>query len=113
MHCNGQSLTLLVSMRIDVSRFGACLLSRPKAQEAFAQLEKEEFGKLLEDELVELDLSTVQVLTPGWMHEMWLLCCERFGDRVKIVHENNTRVAFVLEFLKEFHKEDFKPEFLC
>ena len=84
-------------MRIDLSKFGESLLSRPAGREAALALQANVLRDLKEDEIIELDFSKVLVLTPSWGDEFITLLREQYGERVKIIPSDNPSVQLTLK----------------
>ncbi|MFH1253710.1 MAG: DUF4325 domain-containing protein [Candidatus Uhrbacteria bacterium] len=86
-------------MRIDVSKFGTILLSRPAGHEAFLSARAYMVPKE-NNEPIELDFSQVKVLTPSWTDEFVRGFKEEFGvSRIKIIEGNNLSVKTTFETL--------------
>lgn len=88
-------------MRIDISKFGTTLISRPAGREAFLAARAYAIPKE-GNELIELDFAKVQVLTPSWADEFVKGLQEEFGgERIKIVGANNASVKTTFETIGE------------
>ena len=88
-------------MKIDVSKFGAILLSRPAGREAFLAARAYSIPKE-GTEIIELDFSNVKVLTPSWADEFVSGLRQEFGaERIKIIEGNNVSVKTTFEVLRE------------
>ncbi len=88
-------------MRIDISKFGESLLSRPAGREAALALQANVLRDLKEGEVVELDFGKVLVLTPSWGDEFITFLREQYGDRLKIVASTNPSVQLTLKTIGE------------
>lgn len=87
-------------MKIDVSKFGAILLSRPAGREAFLSARAYSVPKG-SDEFIELDFSRVKVLTPSWADEFVSGFKEEFGAaKIKIIEGDNLSVKTTFETIK-------------
>ena len=88
-------------MRIDVSKFGLMLLSRPAGREAF--LSARAYSVPKENiEPIELDFTQVKVLTPSWADEFVSGFREVFGpSKIKIIEGDNLSVKTTFETLNE------------
>lgn len=84
-------------MRIDVSKFGESLLSRPAGREAVLALQANVLRDLKEGEAIELDFGKVLVLTPSWGDEFITLLREQYEDRVKVIPTDNLSVQLTLK----------------
>lgn len=86
-------------MRIDVSKFGTMLLSRPAGREAFLSARAYTVPKE-NIEPIELDFSQVRVLTPSWADEFVSGFREAFGvSKIEIIEGNNLSVKTTFETL--------------
>lgn len=86
-------------MRIDVSKFGTTVISRPAGREAFLAARAYSVPKE-GNESIELDFSKVKVLTPSWADEFVSGLRQGFGtDRVKIIEGENASVKTTFETL--------------
>ena len=88
-------------MKIQLSKFGRVLVSRPAGKEAFGVM-KAYFRPLDKLERIELDFTGVQVMTPSWLEEVLTGLREKFGDRVRCLPSDN---ASVIASLKTLEKE--------
>lgn len=87
-------------MRIDVSKFGTTLISRPAGRDAFLSASAYNIPKE-GDETIELDFSNVAVLTPSWADEFVQGLRDAFGvSRVRIIEGNNLSVKTTFETLR-------------
>lgn len=84
-------------MRVDISKFGSSLLSRPAGREAALALEANILRGLKIDEDIELDFHGVLVLTPSWADEFVQVLKENYGNRIKILTEGNASVQLTLK----------------
>lgn len=87
-------------MRIDLSKFGTTLLSRPSGKEAFLAF-KPQLTNLKKDEKIELDFSLVKVFTPSWADEFITPLIETYGARITLLNTENSSVQATLKILKE------------
>lgn len=88
-------------MKIDVSKFGTILLSRPTGREAFLAARAYTIPKE-GNEQIEVDFSNVDVLTPSWADEFLSGLEQEFGrDRITIVEGDNLSVKTTLSTLRE------------
>lgn len=87
-------------MRIDVSKFGKTLISRPAGRDAFLSARAYNIPKD-GSEVIELDFSKVKVLTPSWADEFIRGLREEFGaSRIKIIEGDNLSVKTTFETLR-------------
>lgn len=86
-------------MRIDISKFGTTLISRPSGREAFLAARAYSIPKE-SSEPIELDFSQVKVLTPSWADEFVSGLRQEFGvERISIIEGNNASVKTTFETL--------------
>ncbi|KKU12089.1 MAG: hypothetical protein UX17_C0057G0003 [Parcubacteria group bacterium GW2011_GWC2_45_7] len=88
-------------MRIDISKFGESLLSRPVGREAALALQANVLRNLKEGEIVELDFGKVLVLTPSWGDEFISVLREKYGDRVRMLPSDNPSVQLTFKTIGE------------
>lgn len=88
-------------MRIDVSKFGQSLLSRPAGREAALALRANVLRDLKEGETIELDFGKVLVLTPSWGDEFITVLREQYGGRIKVIPSDNSSVQLTLKTIGE------------
>ena len=88
-------------MRIDVSKFGESLLSRPAGREAALALQANVLRDLNAGEIIELDFGKVLVLTPSWGDEFITLMREQYGVRIAIIPSDNPSVQLTLKTIGE------------
>ncbi|MBI4021958.1 MAG: STAS-like domain-containing protein [Candidatus Andersenbacteria bacterium] len=87
-------------MRLDISKFGQFLTSRPAGREAYLAARAYSLPKN-PDEPIELDFSQVKVLTPSWIDEFLRGLEEEYGaDRIKPLPSDNPSVELSLEAIK-------------
>lgn len=90
-------------MRLNVSKFGQFLTSRPAGHEAFLAARAYSIPAGLDKaEPIELDFSSVKVLTPSWIDEFMRGLAETYGqDRVKPLPSDNLSVTMSLKIIRE------------
>ena len=88
-------------MRVDVSKFGQSLLSRPAGHEAALALQANVLRDIGAGETIELDFGKVLVLTPSWGDEFIALLRQSYGERIKIVPSDNSSVQLTLKTIGE------------
>lgn len=87
-------------MKIDVSKFGETLISRPAGREAFLAARAYAIPKD-GTEIIELDFTNVKVLTPSWADEFVRGLEEALGkERIKIIEGGNASVKLTFETLR-------------
>lgn len=88
-------------MKIDISKFGTTLLSRPNGREAFLAARAYTIPKE-GNEPIELDFSKIKVLTPSWADEFVSGLKEEFGaERIKIIEGENASVKTTFAVLHD------------
>lgn len=86
-------------MKIDISKFGTTLISRPAGREAYLSARAYSIPKE-GDESIELDFSKINVLTPSWADEFVSGLKNDFGSaRIKIIEGDNLSVKTTFETL--------------
>ena len=88
-------------MRIDISTFGASLVSRPNGREAALTLQSNVLRTLPQNEMVELDFNKVLVLTPSWADEFLQTLRGEYHNRIKILPSDNPSVRLSLKMVTE------------
>ena len=88
-------------MRIELKKFGNMLISRPAGREAFLIMQSSLIKDLNEDELIEIDFSGVDVLTPSWADEVITKLAERFKN-IKLLNTENESVQATLKTLRQY-----------
>lgn len=87
-------------MKIDISKFGKTLISRPAGRDAFLSARAYNIPKD-NSEMIELDFSNVQVLTPSWADEFLRGLKETFGEsRIITIEGDNLSVKMTFETLR-------------
>ncbi len=88
-------------MRIELKKFGNMLISRPAGREAFLVMQSSLIKDLDENELIKIDFSGVEVLTPSWADEVITLIAKKYKN-VKLLNTNNESVKASLETLRQY-----------
>lgn len=84
-------------MRIDVSKFGKILISRPQGREAFLAARAYVLPRK-EKRIIELDFGGVTVLTPSWADEFIRGLKSEVGENnVKVLQGGNASVHLSLK----------------
>jgi len=88
-------------MKIEIRKFGALLISRPEGREA--ALATKAYSKPLSSrEVIELDFSDVDVLTPSWLDEFVQNLKREFPKHeVKYLPSHNPSVIESIKVLEE------------
>lgn len=85
-------------MRINIAQqFGTALVSRPAGREAFAALDANVLRQLPTTEVVEVDFTNLDVLTPSWAEEFFGALRAKYGERVVLLPSDNPSVKLTLE----------------
>lgn len=87
-------------MKIDLSKFGTTLISRPAGKEAFLALQPL-LTNLKTAEKIEIDFSKVIVFTPSWADEFITPLTEKYGGKLALLNTQNSSVQATLKILKE------------
>ena len=88
-------------MRIELKKFGSMLISRPAGREAFLIMQSSLIKNLDQNELIEIDFSGVDVLTPSWADEVITKLSEKFKN-IKLLDTDNESVIQTLKILREY-----------
>ncbi len=88
-------------MRIQLSKFGRVLSSRPAGAEAFNAL-RPQFDP--HDKKVEIDFEGVLSLAPSWADEFFTKMKDWSGTELTFLPSNNASVAATLRILKEMQQ---------
>lgn len=85
-------------MRLELSKFGTLLISRPSGREAYLAAKAYSFTNQMET--IEFDFSGVKVLTPSWISEFISLLKKDYPKvRISFTKTDNPTVASSLEIL--------------
>lgn len=87
-------------MKIDLSKFGTTLVSRPSGKEAFLAF-RSLLTNLKATEKIEIDFSKVIVFTPSWADEFITPLIKEYGKKVILLNTKNLSVQATLKILKE------------
>lgn len=88
-------------MKLQISKFGKMLISRPAGKEALAAAKAYIFPKTNEKEIT-LDFSGVDVLTPSWADEFISGIKDLYpGINISFVNTNNPSVEETLNILSK------------
>lgn len=85
-------------MRIELKKFGTILTSRPAGKEAYLAAKAYSLPKD-ENEIIEIDFSGVDVLTPSWADEFITPIVEQFHEKVHLLPSDNASVKAALEII--------------
>lgn len=88
-------------MKIELKKFGNMLISRPAGREAFLIMKSSLIKNLDKNELIEIDFSGVDVLTPSWADEVITKLFEMF-ENINLLNTDNESVIQTLETLREY-----------
>lgn len=87
-------------MTIQLKKFGTILNSRPSGKEAYLAFRPTLLQKP-EGEIIVLDFSGVEVLSPSWGDEFITLIVKQYGkESVKFENDSNASVQATLEILE-------------
>lgn len=87
-------------MKIEIKKFGDLLVSRPAGREACLVI-KSYFKPSSSSELIELDFTGVQVMTPSWLGEVLDGLKEEYGERIRCLPSDNPTVIESLKALED------------
>ncbi len=88
-------------MKIELKKFGNMLISRPSGREAFLVMQSSLIKGVSKNELIEVDFSGVEVLTPSWADEVITKLFEKFKT-VKLLNTENESVQATLKTLRDY-----------
>jgi hypothetical protein len=94
-------------MRIEIKKFGDVLVSRQAGREAFAAF-LPTLKNIKEGEVVLVDFSNVNVLSPSWADEFLTPLLDRFGNNLKLIPSQNSSVKLTVQTVEEILKKDFQ-----
>jgi len=77
------------------------LISRSSGREAFLVMQSSLIKEINKNELIEVDFSGVEVLTPSWADEVITKLSEKFKT-VKLLNTENESVQATLKTLREY-----------
>ena len=87
-------------MKIDLSKFGTVLTSRPAGKEAWLAFQPR-LKMLKSAEKIEIDFGKVAVLTPSWADEFLTPLSKLYPKRVKLLNIKNPSIKASLQILKQ------------
>ena len=88
-------------MRLQIEKFGKILISRPAGREAALAALAYSIPKDGQD-VIELDLTLVDVLTPSWMDEFLQTLSDQLPEeRIKIIEGKNASVQMTMKTIRE------------
>ena len=87
-------------MRIELKKFGEMLISRPAGREAYLALSAYLIKDIKRDELLEIDFSGVNVMTPSWADEVITNLAKEFHN-IQLENTENPTVQATLQTLRE------------
>jgi len=94
LHC----LNYLLTMIIEIKKFGTTLISRQTGREAFLALQP--FLKdVKEGEIIEVDFDGVLTFSPSWGDEFLTPLFNIYGDRLVLKNTSNPSVQATLDIL--------------
>ena len=85
-------------MKIELKKFGNILTSRPAGKEAYLSARAYLLPKD-KNEIVEIDFSGVDVLSPSWADEFITPIKNEFGKNLILLPSQNSSVKATLEML--------------
>ncbi|MCK5320225.1 STAS-like domain-containing protein [Candidatus Parcubacteria bacterium] len=88
-------------MEIELKKFGNMLISRPAGREAFLIMQSSLIKDLKKNELIEINFSGVDVLTPSWADEVITKLAQKFKN-IKLLNTKNESVQATLKTLREY-----------
>lgn len=86
-------------MKLELSKFGNILSSRPAGRDAWLSAQAYLFDKLKPKEKIEVDFYGVSVLSPSWAEEFLSPLKKIYSGRVIFLPSNNPSVKASLEII--------------
>lgn len=86
-------------MRIKLQKFGQILTSRPAGREAWLAAQAYLLPQS-RDEKIEVDFTSVEVLTPSWADEFITQLEKKYPGQVKLLPSDNPTVKATLKILR-------------
>lgn len=83
-------------MKIELKKFGRVLTSRPSGREAFAAIRPTLDA---DADVVEIDFSGVDSLSPSWADEFFTALKDMYGERIKYLPSDNLSVVETLKII--------------
>lgn len=90
-------------MRLELSKFGNVLTSRPAGKEAYLSARAYLLPKN-PNEKIEIDFTGVEVLSPSWADEFITPIKKEFGANLILLPSQNSSVKATLEMLKDIYQ---------
>ena len=90
-------------MKLELSKFGNILSSRPSGRDAWLSAQAYLFDKLKPKEKVEVDFSGVSVLSPSWAEEFLTQLKKKYPKQVTFLPSDNPSVKASLEIVEIDH----------
>lgn len=87
-------------MKLELSKFGNILSSRPSGRDAWLSAQAYLFDKLKPKEKIEVDFSNVSVLSPSWAEEFLTQLKKTYSGRVVFLPSDNPSVKASLEMVE-------------
>ncbi len=87
-------------MRIELKKFGTNLSSRPAGKEAFLIVKAYNLPKE-SGEIIEVDFSGVEVLTPSWADEFITPLLADYPNKVVLLPSNNASIKASIEIISK------------
>lgn len=93
-------------MRIELKKFGDVLTSRQAGREALAAF-LPTIAQIEDGEVIIIDFTGVNVLSPSWADEFLSPLLERFGRQMKLELSQNPSVKLTIQTLEQILKKQF------
>lgn len=91
---------LLLTMIIELKKFGTTLISRQMGREAFAALQSI-LKEVKNNESIEVDFSGVLTFSPSWGDEFLTPLLNKYGENLVLKNTKNPSVRATLEILEK------------
>lgn len=88
---------ILKNMKIQLSKYGTVLISRPAGKEAFLALKAYVLGK--KEKTLEIDFEEIKVLSPSWADEFLTPLKKEYQDHLFLLPSDNPSVEASLKMI--------------
>lgn len=90
-----------------MEKFGKLLISRPAGKEAYLVAKAYVLPKIKKNqsEMIELDFTSVAVLSPSWADEFVSKIRQDLPNKIKLTNLNNASIKTTLKMLDKLNKD--------
>lgn len=99
----------ILTMKIQLKKFGTTLSSRPSGKEAYASFlpSLKEVGS---DETIEIDFDGIGSLSPSWADEFLTPIRDQYHDRLILLPTNNLSAQVTIQLLEDISQKPFNKK---